>query len=318
MIRRVCLTSDIDTRNFNTANHHDTDPYWIVNGGMIIDVDWYASLTDQTRQSLCNRLEFDIGHVPLKHCDQDSKEHMLIYRTYIEGFDLQHWSESSKVLIPSDVKKALAFMVLNGRKPSIYDEELSEFESKVQSMMEMNQQYFVKLSGTSGKQQTPIRPFSSAADIMTHLGSVRQFYDREYRYMDKETFLSLTPWTEMDSRMEFRLFVCNEKLTAFSPQVWFKCHNYSDDELNTIECAILQWFSSTSHPYTSFVADVWVDVRVDSQCKLIEYNPFGAHSGAGSSLYNWITDWNTLHCEDSSRPTEFRFISVVDLSSDKK
>tara|TARA_R110001599_G_scaffold91574_1_gene240561 strand:+ start:2005 stop:2157 length:153 start_codon:yes stop_codon:yes gene_type:complete len=45
-------------------------------------------------------------------------------------------------------------------------------------------------------------------------------------------------------------------------------------------------------------------------CHLIELNPFGAHSPAGSSMFNWIQDRDILY---GNVPAELRYLSAINF-----
>ncbi len=61
--------------------------------------------------------------------------------------------------------------------------------------------------------------------------------------------------------------------------------------------------------YKDFVGDVYIDMD-EKVCKLVEVNPFGAHCGAGSGLFNWITDYDILYGNSSEEP-ELRYLSII-------
>lgn len=64
---------------------------------------------------------------------------------------------------------------------------------------------------------------------------------------------------------------------------------------------------------TFFVADVYVNVNTKI-CHLIELNPFGAASGAGSSLFNWYKDYDLLYGinHDKNKEIELRYLSIIE------
>ena len=60
--------------------------------------------------------------------------------------------------------------------------------------------------------------------------------------------------------------------------------------------------------YNTFIADVYIDMD-NIVCHLIELNPFGAHSGAGASFFNWKHDYHQL-C-GLNENVELRYLSVI-------
>lgn len=141
--------------------------------------------------------------------------------------------------------------------------------------------------------------------------SVKEFDLREFNQGDKDTYIILVPWNpKIDSRNKFRLFVVNRKLSCCSPQKWWECHNYTDDELMVIENSIIGCDIYEDSPYETFVADVYVDFE-EKVCKLIELNCHGDHSGAGLSLFNWISDRDLLYGKSPYKLPEMRYLSVI-------
>ncbi len=205
--------------------------------------------------------------------------------------------------IPIDVKSLL----LRGEQPP------DMFKQQIDDVLDGGQEYFIRLSSTSGKNETPVRPFSNSFEIIEHLKRCKLFRSREYE-RDKPTYLILIPWNSMiDARNEFRIFVCDGVLCCASPQYWWETHNYSSDELDIIQFVLAD---STNFefmkqlPFNTFIADVYIDMDTSS-FRIIELNPFGAHCGAGSSLFNWIDDYRLLHgLNDES---ELRYLSIVDI-----
>jgi hypothetical protein len=116
------------------------------------------------------------------------------------------------------------------------------------------------------------------------------------------------PWNNnLQERYEFRIFVVNYKLVGASQQNTKQLYSYSSKELKMIEKALNNITFLTTIPYINYIADVYCHNGI---CYLIEVNPFGAHSGAGSSLFHWIDDYKLLH--GYSDP-ELRYLSIINL-----
>jgi hypothetical protein len=60
--------------------------------------------------------------------------------------------------------------------------------------------------------------------------------------------------------------------------------------------------------HDSCVIDAWVDFE-SKKLHIIELNPFGPSSGAGSSLFHWIEDYDLLHGKNLE--IIFRYISTI-------
>lgn len=219
--------------------------------------------------------------------------------------------------IPDVTKKIL----LEGNL-DMQNKNLQRLEKKIRKNLEPNKEYFVRLSSTSGKNEKPVRPFTNSLDIIKHLASVKLFTSREY-CRDKDTYLIIMPWindnkehnehnehNDTDKLYEFRIFVYDGKLTAASLQKYWILQQFSEEELEAIEYALLNIPFIDSAPYKSFVADIYINVNT-SKANLIEYNPFGPASGAGSSFFNWIDDYDQLH--NKQNVIELRYLSLINL-----
>jgi D123 len=114
---------------------------------------------------------------------------------------------------------------------------------------------------------------------------------------------------DIEARYEFRIFVVNNKLTAISQQNRYDLHQFSTKELKVIEYSLNNISFLDKCPYKTYVGDVYVNIATKT-CHLIELNPFGAHSGAGAALFNWIDYFEILHGLNNSEP-EFRYLSII-------
>lgn len=298
--------------DYNNHNEHEYDPYIIRDDGvLLIDKTWWDSLTHVMKSQIKNTVDnFELVEniiVPHELCAANPIL-TAVYRAYLEGFDYQHWYSSE---IPNGPKNVTLIHLSSEEKKHLCDkniEPLTAFKQKLQVCCTGNE-YFVRLSGTSGKNEKPVRPFKSADDIIHHLTRVDLFRTREYE-RNKETFLVLIPWNNaIDPRCEFRIFVVNNKLTAASPQRYWEHHQHSTEELEAFETALNNIEFIGKVPYHTFVADVYVNIDT-ATCHLIELNPFGAHSGAGASFFNWIDDYNVLYGLENSNP-QLRYLSAI-------
>lgn len=298
--------------SYNNNNEHEYDPYVIAEDGhtLIIDPTWWQSLTPGMQRQIQSRTSFELREVTVPHPSHPYTNDKLgiVYRAYLEGFDYQHWYSTG---IPNGPRNAILLQIstvakkeLSARQPSVGVDALRQQLLNVCD----GKEFFVRLSGTSGKNEKAVRPFKNAEDIIKHLMSVELFRPREFD-RDKDTFIILIPWNEsIDPRCEFRIFVVNGKLTAASPQRYWELHQHSSEELEAFEHALKNIeFIGTSIPYSTFVADVYIDVA-SSTCHLIELNPFGAHCGAGASFFNWIDDYAVLY---GQAPPELRYLSAI-------
>jgi hypothetical protein len=256
-----------------------------------------------------------VGHIEVPHalCPPDPNL-TVIYWAYLEGFDYNRWYTED---IPNGPKGVVLIQLSPEEKRTLGLglTVVPELKHSLQQVCtgktaKTGKEYFVRLSGTSGKNEKPIRPFKYADDIIDHLARVELFRTREYE-RNKDTFLVLIPWNDaIDPRCEFRIFVVDNKLTAASPQRYWEHHQHSALELEAFETALNNIAFIGKVPYQTFVADVYIDVET-SICHLIELNPFGAHCGAGASFFNWIDDYNLLYGLEPQPQPQLRYLSTI-------
>jgi hypothetical protein len=317
-IIRKPIYPDFSKLSYKENNFYEYSPYIIYENKNIIDKTWYNTLSDYCKILINNRIEFELSDVEIPHQFQsDNKDKFLykMYRSYIDSFDFNLWynsnlnlgSPDTKIIkITDDIKKVLINMYENQEK---YSNELDEFKNTIQNELISGDEYFIKLSGTSGKNEKGINKFSKANDIISHLASVKLFVDQEYK-REKDTYLILIKWNDkIELRNEFRIFVFNKKITGISQQSK-KLFNYSEDELEIFQEAFSTINFIKNIPYNNCILDVYVDLEF-KKCILIEINPFGAHCGAGSSLFKWDDDYELLH--SNSEYIEFRYLSIINI-----
>lgn len=296
---------------YNNANEHEHDPYVIsIEGVLLIDKTWWQSLTITAQKQITAKTALVqlVDCLPIPHVLCPPHDALTtVYWTYLQSFDYQCWYSPN---IPNGPKDVVLIQLTAEDKASLnVGETNSALKSKLEAVCCCGKKYFVRLSGTSGKNERSVRPFQCAQEILDHLARIQQFRVREYS-KDKETFLILIPWNDaIDARCEFRVFVVNGKLTAASPQKFWELQQYSCEELEAIQSALSTIAFLDYFLQKTFVADVYIDITT-AICHLIELNPFGAHCGAGASFFNWIDDDKIL-CGHS--PPELRYLSAINF-----
>lgn len=320
MLTRFPISHPIDNSNYNNNNLHQYDPYILINDTILIDNDWFLSLSEHIKKLIHDRLNgnYELGKVEIPHPiqkDNDSKMLKTVYDSYIDGFDYNIWYNANipnipqnvnMIYIPNSVKKILTSMFKYNIQSD--DEEFLSFKNEINKYIIPNTPYFVRLSGTSGKNENSLEELYSVDEIINHLTSNKLFVFQEYE-REKDTYLIIMPWNYLiNPRCEFRLFVVNGKLTGASIQKWYELIQHSSEELEGFEKALSNITFLNEINYSSFIADVYVDLDTDT-CHLIEINPFGAHCGAGSSLFNWVTDYDMLHGIDYC--PQLRYQSII-------
>jgi hypothetical protein len=323
MLKRHPICPPINTLDYNTTNLHDYDPYILKDDNILIDEEWFSTLTPHIKNLIHTKLDgnYKLGKVEIPHPVQiDNTQKMLktVYQSYIDGFDYNIWYNDNipngpkgikLIYIPFQIKIILADIFKHNNQVRYNDnDDFISFKEEIQQHLQ-NPPYFVRLSSTSGKNEEEVEELYTVDEIIHRLTSIKQFLTQEYE-REKDSYLILIPWNDhIDPRCEFRIFVVNNKLTGASIQAWHKSIQHSKEELKTFELALNNIPFLNTFPYTDFVADVYVNCDTQT-CHLIEVNPFGAHSGAGSSLFNWEVDYKILHGKEVP---ELRYQSAINF-----
>lgn len=325
------------SRLCNTRNLHGFAPYDYdaSSSTMFVDRTWFSLLSDTAQSLIRCRLadlhcklhtenEITVPHVHNKHAAE-----VAVYHSYIDSFDYQNWCgqvdllNKDVVCVPlSGPEKAMLAKETRRRlmheDAAMTDEERACSESlflrlsSVVNSCNSLQGLFLRLSGTSGKNKVALEPLFTVDQVWKRLTNNSLFLHQEYEQQTKNSAVIIMPWRDgIEKRNEFRVFFCDGRVTGVSQQHWYECFSYSDDELDAVERAITEAFflSVDGSPFAQFVADVWVSFE-NAVCHLIEYNPFGAHSGAGSSLFEWVADFDQLYGRNGQAP-ELRFTTIL-------
>lgn len=321
--------------NYNSNNLHEYEPYLASEDGkeISIDCDWFNSLPLFGQMMLMQRLGkanivFDTNQkVDVPHRHVKSAGELIAYKTFIDIHDFSCWINAVSLLpefqgtlviqMTGEEKEKLANLTkqrLHHAKSfcDIDQTGIFNLKKKIENAMSKCPElgFFMRLSGTSGKNEKSVEPISSVDQAIANLTSNILFLHQEYERSEKTTCIILRPWIDkIEKKNEFRVFVHNGTITGVSQQHWKELFCYSEEELKAVQVAVSNapFFKPGRAPYHSFVADVWVSFE-DSKCHLIEYNPFGAHCGAGSALFEWQADYEILY---GMQEPEFRFLSLT-------
>lgn len=243
-----------------------------------------------------------------------------MYTAYITAFDYNKWWTEQlcpgvKLLKVNDDLKHFIVKnqtdLLSSRINIDSADLLKTLLNELKEIMIPGQEYFMKLSGTSGKNEKSLSPLTSPHDVVKRMLSIRQFYTQEYSSL-KDTFIVLLPWNDnINCRNEFRLFIVDKRIVAASPQKWWEDHHYSYQEIRNIELSLSSAVVVLNNiTYNDCVADVYIDLD-KGVLHIIELNPFGAFCGAGSSLFNWNKDYNQLNGFNDY--CELRYLSTINV-----
>ncbi len=119
-------------------------------------------------------------------------------------------------------------------------------------------------------------------------------------------------WIDIDPDLEFRVFVYNNNITALSSQHLYSVNEtlkqLTDEQIRPIIITILKYFDDVVKSRMEFMGSYTMDLALtrSGEPYFIEPNSFGKYYAAGSALYHWIYDHDTLHETDQ---IEVRFVN---------
>jgi hypothetical protein len=296
----------------NTNNLREYEPYFDDGKKVVIDPEWWKTIPERAKEQILAKLEpvFEPVKVPHEFTKSKTMNELLIYNAYIDAFDYPHWCSCldrkiKLIKIPMYIKKYLVSCNLSGNKPH---PDIDEWLESVVPELPFKP-CFARLGGTSGKNEKRPFPLFTRRDLLTYLTQGNYILvRREFTVEDKDTYIVLMPWVEFDFRHEFRVFFRDDKVIGASQQFTTRLFNYTQQELEELSKAF-QNLSFPKVPYYEWTADVYWD-PVFKKMNLIECNPFGAHSGAGASLFEWDRDRDIF---DGKSEPEFRYLSVINF-----
>lgn len=130
---------------------------------------------------------------------------------------------------------------------------------------------------------------------------------------DVECKLYLLKWLDFDPEKEFRIFVYNNRITAMSIQNIYSVNEWlnglTDTDIRCIVSDIHGFFNESVKDKMTYMSSYTMDLAIlpGGEFYFIEPNSFGKEYSAGSALYHWIHDSDTLLSEAGS--VEFRYTS---------
>jgi hypothetical protein len=310
--------------NCNNSNIKNYNPYYIEDDILYVDKEWYFPLLDLTKERLQKiidnyKLKLEFINVDVPHNKIQIKYESIytdLYKIYLWQYDYENWyndeiNDDSKVKIikiprcDANTLDEWTDKYFTSLSKNDLDDLSYVFKNEIISVIEYFRKngiikFFVKLSGTSGKNDHDLIPLFDIFDIIKFISQVS--FKKEYKKMrdkfyDTNLCLIIMPWNDMfdNKRYEFRAFMYNNKITCISQQVWYDIMNYSEEELKIFKDAVLSFENKTN------LKNATIDMYIkDGKIHVIEYNPFGPYSAAGSSLFNWINDFDKMHNKDNN------------------
>lgn len=204
--------------------------------------------------------------------------------------------------------------------PDLYEEELNQVIGQIQTqLLATSASFFVRLSSCSTKGGNGgVGPFWDSKQIVKALVTSYRCVDVFDRVEDCKLYVS--PFrTYFHPDEEFRVFICNNCVTCISQYNekeccgWGELHNDTlllicNNIVNLHTDLLQKALACSVHLHKSFTFDVFCHKGHNFDVELIEFNTFGAQMAAGSCLFDWIKDYDTMH--SATDGIEMRVVSA--------
>lgn len=210
--------------------------------------------------------------------------------------------------------KALLVGSQTGRFSHIFDDELDSICKKYEHAVPKSEEgWFIRSDRVSLKEgMHGAGPYKDLRSIIQSMVTTKPGHFC-FELEDKTCTIYFMKWQNINPDKEFRVFVFNNEITAVSVQHLYSINNYfntlSDQEITKVVNNILDFFSTNIRNKLMFLENYTFDfafVEPDDKPYFIEPNGFGRYYAAGSALYHWIYDHDTLHENDV---IEFRYVN---------
>lgn len=301
-----------DSSDKNTNNMKEYYPFVFQNNTWKVDNKW-LSITHPTIQQLFLFYEnlkledFKYPHEP--PTKQEDIECKKIYWKHTEIFNYDIWYRENHPfaqksilyrLNPSDHKLLIKIgtrrMLTGGNLNESDKEDLENLVNDLNKLIN-NKPSFLKLATVSPKYEVEIKPILDSLDFLDAVTWDQRCVSSLEQYPSMSIIIK--EWMDMDPKWEFRVFVWDSKITGISQQFLYHTFEYEMDILEKFYNKLLSSDIVSSVPYKEATLDIYFDTEKE-KIFLIECNPFGAWSPAGSSLFEWRNDYDVLHgcCTD--------------------
>ncbi|KAH5204844.1 hypothetical protein HBH68_097880 [Parastagonospora nodorum] len=241
--------------------------------------------------------------------------HSLIAKS--QGLATSHVLKMPSVLC-DDLMLLHCSWLRSGRFPSyllnplVEDLKSSRTGRKLMSLLDGKQRWFIRLDQMSPK-DSPLggdRPSTTIQEVITKIASSMRAYgnlqwatqaeERPWGENRANVQLILNPWNDkMDPAREFRVFVPPPPFGAQRKR-WrlpYQCDQSVPLAQAPAIAARVYYRAARRLCYDGRTENPDFDVVLqdDGSVQLVELNPFGAMSGCGACLFNWIIDARMLY-----------------------
>lgn len=236
--------------------------------------------------------------------DYFEKIRMGATKNWIDKF---HGNNYSKMTLDEQdlawMKKAFITCACTGRFSHIYDDELEETCKKYKMPeCETTTGYFIRTDNVSLKEgMYGAGPYNSIENVIKSMVSCRGGHAC-FAPEDISCDVYFMKWLDVNPDKEFRIFVFQNKITAISAQHLYTINKWldslTDQEIDAVVNKIQLFFEHNIREKMAYMSDYTMDFALlgeEETPYFIEANSFGRYYAAGSSLFQWIIDNDTLH-----------------------
>ncbi len=253
------------------------------------------------------------------HYNDEGVEQPGDYKEVISQGMTKHWVDKFHnlyhkiTLDKSDIywmNEAANIGMITGKFSHLYDDELDHICKKYEGQFPEGE-WFIRSDRVSLKEGMhgvgPYKDFRNVIQSAVSSGHGHRFFNED----DTECNIYIFPWKPINGDKEFRIFVHNNNITAVSVQHLYKINKYfntlSDDEITTIIYKIIKHFRLHIKNYMKYMGNYTMDLALvgpNDTPYFIEPNSFGKYYAAGSALYSWVHDVDSIH---DDKIVEFRY-----------
>jgi len=219
------------------------------------------------------------------------------------------------------MKEAYTIGSYTGKFPSSFDDEKANMIERYKFVEKYFQEakYFVRCNRVSLKYgQHGVGPYYTFEQIIESLVTcIENHTPIKDKNKDSEPLtLYLLNWQKFDKYKEYRIFICNNRISAISQQNIYEVNEF----LNSFtyeECIkivqkhvgiIYERFENHIKKKITHTENYCMDAVIleNDSLYFIEINSFGAEYAAGSALFHWINDEDILYAKHDNTIT-FRY-----------
>jgi hypothetical protein len=210
----------------------------------------------------------------------------------------------------------------SGKFSCIYDEDLDDFIKRNEHLTKMfntGEKYFIRTDNVSlkyGMHRTG--PYDNLKNVMQSLVTSTSGHSPVNSDTTKLK-LYVLPWMTINDDMEFRVFVCKNKITAISQQHLYQTNKFlktmsEDDKIINIHQwinSIVTYFENVVSKKITHIDSYVMDIALlsNNEPYFIEINSWGKEYASGSSLFHWLINENILYDIDKANIIYFRYVT---------